>query len=240
MDDGISPREFEASEGVEDWRLVGDGAGAFFPTESFAASARLVEAIAAIPGIEDHAPAVDVRAAGVSVRLLTATDDWYGPSKRDVAMGRAISAAARSLGLTADPSAVMSLLIIPGAPDITAVMPFWQAILGYVPRLDSPAEDLVDPLDRGTPLWFESMDVPRGDGGGAIHVAIWLPYEAGRGAGGGCARGRWAPGPRPRACMVDAGGRGRQRGGHLDREGSRLAPRRPRKRVSLTTLPDRS
>ena len=46
-----------------------------------------------------------------------------------------------------------------------------------MPRPDSPEEDLVDPGDRGTPLWFESMDEPRGDGGGAIHVAIWLPYE---------------------------------------------------------------
>ena len=177
MTDGIPPREFEASEGVEDWRLVSDGAGAFFPTESFAASARLVAAIAAIPGSEDHPPAVDIRAGGVSVRLLTATADWYGPGRRDVTMARAISAAARALGLTADPSRVMSLLIIPGAPDIGAVVPFWEAALGYVPRPDSPEEDLIDPGDRGTPLWFESMRETRSDGGGAIHVAIWLPYE---------------------------------------------------------------
>ena len=200
MTDGISPREFEESEGVEDWRLVGDGAGAFFRTDSFAASARLVEAIAAIPGIEDHPPSVDIRADGVSVRLLTATDDWYGPGKRDVTMARAISAAARTLGLMADPSAVMSLLIVPGAPDITAVMPFWQAILGYVPRPDSPAEDLVDPHDRATALWFETMDEPRADGGGAIHVAIWLPYEqaearvaAALAAGGRMVRDQYAP-----------------------------------------------
>ena len=177
MTDGISVREFEESEGVEDWRLVGDGAGAFFATDALATSARLLEAIAAIPGIEDHPPAVDIRSGGVSVRLLTATADWYGPGQRDVTMARAISAAARSLGLAADPSAVMSLLIIPGAPDIRAVMPFWEAVLGYVPRPDSPQEDLVDPGDRGTPLWFETMDVPRPGGLGAIHVAVWLPFE---------------------------------------------------------------
>jgi len=26
-------------------------------------------------------------------------------------------------------------------------------------------------------FWFEGMDEPRGDGGGAIHIAIWLPHE---------------------------------------------------------------
>jgi 4a-hydroxytetrahydrobiopterin dehydratase len=177
MTDGISIREFEESAGLEDWRLVGDGAGAFFRTDSFGTSARLVAAIAAIPRIEDHPPTADIRSDGVHVRLLTATREWYGPGRRDVEMARAISAAARSLGLRTDPSAVMSLLIVPGAPDITAVIPFWQAVLGYVPRPDSPAEDLVDPANRGTPFWFEEMDEPRSDGGGSIHVAVWLPYE---------------------------------------------------------------
>jgi 4a-hydroxytetrahydrobiopterin dehydratase len=45
MTDGISPRQFHESEGVEDWRVIGDGACAYFRTGSFAASARLVEAI---------------------------------------------------------------------------------------------------------------------------------------------------------------------------------------------------
>jgi 4a-hydroxytetrahydrobiopterin dehydratase len=79
-------------------------------------------------------------------------------------------------------------------------MPFWQAVLGYVPRADSPSEDLVDPGNRATPLWFESMREPRPDGGGAIHVAIWLPYElaeervaAALAAGGRMVRDQYAP-----------------------------------------------
>ena len=56
-------------------------------------------------------------------------------------------------------------------------MPFWQAVLGYVPRGDSPDEDLVDAHDRGPAFWFEAMDEPRPGGLGAIHVAIWVPYE---------------------------------------------------------------
>jgi 4a-hydroxytetrahydrobiopterin dehydratase len=107
---------------------------------------------------------------------------------------------ARDLGLSADPSAVQYLLIVPGAPDIAAVMPFWRAVLGYEPRPDSPDEDLVDPQDRGSAFWFESMDEPRPDGGGAIHVAVWVPHdqaearvEAALAAGGRMVRDDFAP-----------------------------------------------
>jgi len=175
--DGISPDQFHGTEGTEDWRVVEDGAGAFFRTGSYAESARLVAAICGLPGLDTDRPRIDVRADGVSVRLLTRRDDWYGPTRRDVELARQISAAARELGLTADPSAVQSFLVIPGAPDISAVVPFWRALLGYEPRPDSPEEDLVDPHDRGPSFWFEAMNEPRPDGGGAIHVAVWIPLE---------------------------------------------------------------
>jgi 4a-hydroxytetrahydrobiopterin dehydratase len=200
MDDGISPREFEAAEGVEDWRVLGDGACAFFRTRSFAVSAGLVQAIGEIPGVDDHPPAVDVRADGVTVRLITVADDWYGMSRRDVEVARRISAVARDFGLSADPSAVQSFLVIPGASDTAAVMPFWQAVLGYDRRADSPDEDLVDPHGRGPSFWFESMDEPRPGDGGAIHVAVWVPSEqaenrvaAALAAGGHLVRDGFAP-----------------------------------------------
>ena len=63
------------------------------------------------------------------------------------------------------------------APDSAAITPVWRAGLGYVPRRDSPDEDLVDSHDRDPGFWFEGMKEPRGDGGGAIHLAVWLPYE---------------------------------------------------------------
>jgi 4a-hydroxytetrahydrobiopterin dehydratase len=200
MTDGISPTQFHESEGVDDWRVVGDGACAYFRTRSFAASARLVQVISELPGIEDHPPDCDLRPDGVTVRLITYTDDYYGMSPRDVEMPRKISAAARRLGLSADPSSVQSLLVIPGATSTAEVMPFWRAALGYEPRRDSPAEDLVDPRGRAPGLWFEQMNTPRTDGGGAIHVAIWVPYElaearvaAALAAGGRMVRAEFAP-----------------------------------------------
>jgi 4a-hydroxytetrahydrobiopterin dehydratase len=200
MTDGISPRQFHEAEGVEDWRVLGEGACAYFHTGSFAAAARLVQAISELTDLDDHHPDVDLRRDGVTVRLITITDDYYGMSTRDVELARQISAVARELGLSADPSAVQSLLVIPGATDTAEVVPFWRAVLGYEPRGDSPDEDLVDPRSRGPSFWFEPMDEPRPDGGGAIHVAIWVPHEQAEAriasalaAGGRMVRDEFAP-----------------------------------------------
>jgi 4a-hydroxytetrahydrobiopterin dehydratase len=176
MSDYITAREFHAADGVEDWRVIGDGACTFFSTGSFAATASLVQAIAGVPGIDDHTPDVDIRRDGVTVRLITIEDGYYGMSRRDVDLARQISAVAREQGVPADPSGVQSILVVPGAPNTGEVMPFWRAVLGYEPRGDSPEEDLVDPHERGPAFWFERMDEPR-QGGGAIHVAVWVPYE---------------------------------------------------------------
>ena len=200
MTDQLSPQQFRESEGVEDWRVLGDGACAYFRTGSFAASARLVGAIGALPGVEDHSPDVDLRRDGVTVRLITITEDHYGLSTGDVELARQISAVARGLGLAADPSAVQSLLVIPGAAVTAEIMPFWRAVLGYEPRRDSPDEDLVDPRGRAPGFWFERMEQPRPDGGGAIHVAVWVPHEqaearvaAALAAGGRLVRDEFAP-----------------------------------------------
>ena len=200
MTDYISPSAFHASEGVEDWRVLSDGALVFYPTASFAESARFVAALGGIDGVGEHPPDVDVRHDGVTVSLITSNDDYRGMSLRDVEIARRVSAIARDLGLSADPSAVQSLLIVPGAPDITAVMPFWRAVLGYEPRPDSPDEDLVDPHTRGPSFWFESMNEPRPDGGGAIHIGVWVPVgqaearvAAALAAGGRLVRDDFAP-----------------------------------------------
>ena len=200
MFDPISAREFHAANGTDDWRVIGDGATAFFVTPTFADAVRLVDAIGALPGVEDHRPDVDVRQDGVTVRLLSRSTEWYGMSRQDLDLARQISAAARELGFAADPGRVQSVLVIPGAPVIADVVPFWQAALGYHRRPDSPDEDLVDPRDRNPGFWFETMDQPRADGGGAIHVAVWVAPEvaetrvaAALAAGGRMVRDTFAP-----------------------------------------------
>jgi 4a-hydroxytetrahydrobiopterin dehydratase len=200
MTEGMSPQQFHEAEGVEDWRVLGDGANAYFRTGSFAAGARLVQAISELPGVDDLRPDVDLRHDGVTVRMVAFVEGYGGMLRTHVELARQISAAARKLGLSADPSAVQSLLVIPGATDRAEVMPFWRAVLGYEPRRDSPAEDLVDPRGRAVPFWFEQMAEARPGAGGAIHVAVWVPYEeaeariaAALAAGGRMVRDKFAP-----------------------------------------------
>ena len=141
---------------------------------SFAEAVRFVSALGELPGVEDHPPRVDIRHDGVTVQLLTVTETYDGMTERDVDLARAISALARKEGLPSDPSAVQSILVIPGAPPGAGVAPFWRAVLGYEARPDG---GLMDTHHRGPGVWIEPTHEARPDGGGALHLAIWVPYE---------------------------------------------------------------
>lgn len=177
MSDDITGKDLLAAEGLEGWRIISDGACAFYPTGSFEASVRFVEAIGGIDGIGKHPPKVDIRHDGVTVRFLTKRAEGYRLTTSDRELAQAVARIASERGITADPTGIQSLLVFPGAPDRAAIMPFWRAILGYEPRIDSPDEDLVDPHDRDAAFWFEQMDDPRADGKGNIHVGIFVPPE---------------------------------------------------------------
>ena len=198
MSDPIKATQF--LNGAADWRIVSDGACAFFATDSLSQAAAFVQALAEIPNLSEHQYGIDLRRAGVTVRLVTLREDFMGMTDRDLDLAQRISAVANEHGLRPDPSRIQSLLIVPGAPNIKDVMPFWQAALGYVPRPDSPDEDLVDPFDRGNAFWFETMEETRPGGLGAIHIGMWVPIEqaqarvdAALAAGGRLVRDDYAP-----------------------------------------------
>ena len=172
----ISPRQFSEADGVEDWRVLGEGACAYFRTGSFVAGTRLVHAIGELAGLGEHHPDLDLRHEGVTVRLLTTADDWYGLTERDLDLARQISAVARQLGLSADPSALQTVQVSIDALVGSEVMPFWRAVLGYEYRPDSPDEDLIDPRGRGPSLWFQEMDAPRPQRN-RIHIDVWVPHD---------------------------------------------------------------
>ena len=175
MRDRITTRQFHESQGVEDWRVVGEGACAHFRTGSFAAGARLVNAIGELAGLEDHHPDVDLRYDGVAVRLITVAPDYCGLSERDLELARQISTVARKLGVPAEPAIVQTVLVTIDTFDIPRVKPFWRAVLGYHDREDSP-EDLVDPRGRGASIWFQKIDAPDPQVN-RIHLDIWVPPD---------------------------------------------------------------
>ena len=167
MTNSISLTEFLESDGVQDWHVVGDGGLAHFRTESFATAAQLLQGITELPGVNDHFPDVDLQRDGVTVRLITTTDDYYGISRRDVEVASQISEAARELCLTADPASVQSVLVIPGAPVSAKAMPFWRPFSG-MSLARQPRRGPGRSARSGAFFWFEDINEPRPNGGGAI------------------------------------------------------------------------
>ncbi|MDT4916541.1 MAG: 4a-hydroxytetrahydrobiopterin dehydratase [Pseudonocardiales bacterium] len=171
MTEQITMAEFSSASGVEQWRVLAFGACAHWRTGSFAAGVRLIDEIGRLADAADHHPDVDLRYGGVTVRLFT--HETMGLTRRDLDLARQISAAARDLGIAADPGAVQDVNITVDAIGSATVMPFWRAVLGYDARGD---EDLVDPLGRWPGFWFQAMDAPR-PGRNRIHVDLFVPHD---------------------------------------------------------------
>lgn len=175
----VSPRQFHESDGVEDWRVLGEGACAWFRTGSFRTGARFVQEISELTGLGDGHPDIDLRPEGVTVRLIRITSDYYGLTGRHVELARQISALAGKLGISAEPSAVQTVQVTIDALDGPDVVPFWRALLGYQDRAGSP-EDLIDPHRRGAAFYFQQMDAPRPQRN-RVHVDVWVPYDEAHG-----------------------------------------------------------
>ncbi|MEQ7004971.1 VOC family protein [Actinopolymorpha sp. B17G11] len=182
---GLTAKQFQQAGGVEDWRVLAFGASAWFDAPSQPAGAALVRRVAELTGSADHLPDMDLRAGGVHVRI--GTPGSAGFTQTDVALARAISAAARDLDLAADPSSVQTVQLAIDALDKPAVMAFWRAALGYE-RLDD--DDLVDAMRRDPAIWFQQQDQPR-PLRNRIHVDVARPHALTR-EGVGAVGGRFA------------------------------------------------
>jgi len=192
MTEWITPGQFHDAAGVEDWRVLYDGAHAYFHTGSFAVGVALVDAIGKVAA--DRHPDVDLRSEGVSVGLTTRDVD--GLTEHDVEVARQISSVARELGVAADPSAVQVVEVAVQALVISDVQPFWRAVLGYDER--GPV-DLVDRHGHGPTLGLQPMDAPRPQRN-RVHVDISVPHDqaearvaAAISAGGRLVTDRYAP-----------------------------------------------
>lgn len=171
MAEQLTSRQFQDAAGIEDWRVLAHGASAHFRTGSFAAGVALVDAIGTLAEAANHHPDIDLRYAGVTVRLLT--HDLGGLSDLDLALALQISAVARELEIPADPAAVQDVDLTIDALVSADVMPFWQAVLGYSQVGDG---DLLDPRSRWPSIRFQDMDAPRPQRN-RIHVDVFVPHD---------------------------------------------------------------
>lgn len=168
----ITPRQFQESDGVDDWRDVGMGACACFRSGSFAKGVALVDEIGRLADALNHHPDVDLQYATVTVRLFT--HDILGLTDLDAQLARQISAAAHTLEVEADLAPVQSVQLTIDALVTAEVRPFWRAVLGYQEVGD---EDLLDPRGRGPSIWFQPMEAPRPQRN-RVHVDVFVPHDA--------------------------------------------------------------
>jgi 4a-hydroxytetrahydrobiopterin dehydratase len=192
--DAVTPGEFQAAEGVDDWRLLFNGANAYFRTGTFASGLALVDAIGQIASSLAHPPDVDLRPEGVTVVL--GLSPLGSLTRQEVETSRLISAAARELGAVAEPGRVQYVQVAIDAFVSPEVVSFWKAVLGYDQVGD---EDLLDPRRRGPSIWFQEMEHRREERN-RIHVDLCVPHDeaeariaAALAAGGRIVFERYAP-----------------------------------------------
>jgi 4a-hydroxytetrahydrobiopterin dehydratase len=171
MNQKITPKRFHEADGIDDWRVIGDGACAVFRTGSLATGARFAQAISSCGGHPD----VDLRSDTATVRLISRTADSFGLTERDLELARQISAVAGELGLAAEPGLIQNIEVCIDALAYPEVFAFWRAILGYEDRGDLPV-DLIDPRGRGPLVFFQEMDRPRPQRN-RIHLDVWVPHD---------------------------------------------------------------
>jgi 4a-hydroxytetrahydrobiopterin dehydratase len=174
MTEQVTPRRFH--DAVDDWRVLGQSVCTYFRTGSLAVGARLVLAISELPGVAELQPCLDLRSDGLTVRRYTFLPTPDGLTTRDIELALGISAAARALGVTADPSVVQNLVVSVDALVVADVLPFWRAVLDYRPRADAPDEELTDPHLRGPVFFFNRMDAPRQQRN-RLHLDVFVPHD---------------------------------------------------------------
>jgi hypothetical protein len=173
----------ELSEGkqVADWRVL-FGAMTFYPTASPVQASHLATAVA---GLADDAGApvlVDLRPDGVTID--SGKDQWEdsegAPVTRFVELAGRIQAAARDLGLAADPTRLRFVQFGIDAVDVPAVRAFWTTLLGYQHDPRTGLTDIYDPRRMNPVIFFQQLDAAdegRRRQRNRIHLALCVPHD---------------------------------------------------------------
>lgn len=190
----ITPQQFHDSSGVDDWRVLWSVAFAVYRTGGFATGLQLVAEIGRCAEAVGHHPDLTLRGGVLEVRLVTR--EHWSLTETDLDLARRISAAARDLGVPADPSRTRTWEFALDAVNVDAVRAFWSAVLGYEMVGDS---DIADPDDLYPPVFVQQMDTTR-TGRNRIHIDVGVPHDqaearvaAALAAGGRLVSDRYAP-----------------------------------------------
>lgn len=98
----ITPDEFAALDGVDDWTVVGAEIHTTFRGSTYLVGAELVKTIAEIAEANQHHPDMEIRYPG-RVHVTLTTHATGGLTTLDIDIARQISAAAAAAGATVEP-----------------------------------------------------------------------------------------------------------------------------------------
>ncbi|MDX6327007.1 MAG: 4a-hydroxytetrahydrobiopterin dehydratase [Nocardioidaceae bacterium] len=167
-----------SEQGLDDWRVIGRGAEANFHCGSYGSAGRFAAELAVLCDERDHHAAIDLRYPDL-VHVMTTTHFRNGLTDRDVALARAVSDLAAEREFHSKPLDSVVVEVAIDALDIDAVLPFWQAVLNYVPE-HTPADEqvtaLIDPEGTGPAFWFQQMDAPRPQRN-RLHIDVLVPHD---------------------------------------------------------------
>ena len=141
-----------------DWRVVDGLVTAWFEAPSLTAGAELARSVAAVSADTTF----DLRATGVRVRLESAEHT------------ETVTAAARRLGLVANPAVLQQLDVLIETDDPSGVSRFWQAVLDYPSGAQG---ELTDPLRRDPAVRIRPSAEPR-PLRNRIHLDVVRPAQA--------------------------------------------------------------
>ncbi len=177
MTSRVSAADFTAL-GLEDWRVLRSGVEANFGCGSYAEAARFAAELAQLCDERDHHASIDLRYPDL-VHVMSTTHFMNALTDRDVALAKAISELATERGYRSTPADSMVVEIAIDALEIGAVLPFWQAVLGYVSEHTAegePANAIIDPEGLGPNVWFQQMQQPR-PSRNRIHLDVNVPAD---------------------------------------------------------------
>jgi len=144
-----------------DWQAL-FAAVTHYPVGSPARAADLASTVAALADATGLPLLVDVRPDGVTIDSgKDLWEDETGSAREgflDLAAG--IQAAARDLGLVADPTRPRFVQVGIDAVDVPAVRAFWRAVLGYELDPRESVTDICDPRRLNAVVFFQSIQEP--------------------------------------------------------------------------------
>ncbi len=158
---------------LDDWRKLTQALHARFLTGDFVTGLKFVTAVTEAAERANHHPDVTLTYPFVDVKLIS--HDVSQVTQRDIDLARRISEIARVQSIGTEPNALTELELALDAADVTAVGPFWAALLTGSPD-SHMGDDVVDRGGRVPLLWFQHTDAhetPRQ----RFHIDVWVPHD---------------------------------------------------------------